>query len=83
MLNQTLEFTPFIEFLFIIFLIVLMVYLYSKMEGYWLMIFTLVFSSIIATISINNYILPFTPYIQTFFILFQLIIVIFKLFNLD
>ena len=83
MLNQTIEFTPFIEFLFIIFLIVLMVYLYTKMEGYWLMIITLIFSSIIATISITNYILPFTPYIQTFFIIFQLIIVIFKLFNLE
>lgn len=82
MLNQTLEFEPFIEFLFIIFIIVLMVYLYNKTEGYWLMIFTLVFSSIITTISISNNVLPFTPYIQTFFIIFQLIIVIFKLFNL-
>lgn len=83
MLNQSIEFTPFIEFLFLIFILILMVYLYNKTEGYWLMLFTLVFSSIITTISITNNVLPFTPYIQTFFIVFQLIIVIFKLFNLE
>jgi len=74
--------TPLIEFLFILFLLILMIYLYGKMEGYWLMIITLMFSVIIGVISITNFDLPFTPYIQLFFILFQLIIVIFKLFNL-
>lgn len=88
MINQTslIEFTiltPLIEVFFIIFLIILMIYLYSKMEGYWLMMITLMFSIIIGSISIYNFILPFTPYIQLFFMVFQLLIVVFKLYNLE
>ena len=75
--------TPLVEIIFFIFLMVLMLYCNNKMDGFWLMSIILMFSVIIGLISITNMLLPFTPYIQSFFIIFQSIILLFKILNLS
>jgi hypothetical protein len=65
---------PFIEFFFIIFLLCLMGYLYKKMRIWVMILLVFTFSLIFGIISIMRFDIPFSPYIQIFFILFQTII---------
>ncbi|MGM0496044.1 MAG: hypothetical protein ACQERX_05230 [Bacillota bacterium] len=76
LLNYSSILTPLIEVFILIFLMLIMVYLYKNMRVVALMMICLMFSVIIGVISITNWSLPFTPYLQVFFILFQLILVI-------
>jgi len=75
--------SPLIEIVIIIFLIILMIYCYRHFDGFWIMTIILVFSVIFGIISLANFQLPFTPFIQTFFIVIQLLMVLFKIINLQ
>jgi len=66
--------TPLISFFIFVFLIALMIYSYKKTNIYELILLIFLTSIIIGVISITMNILPFSPYIQAFFMLFQAII---------
>lgn len=73
-LNYTTWINPFIEFFFLMGLIITMIYMYRKMRIWVLILFIFLFSIIFGMISIMNFSVPFSPYIQIFFILFQTIV---------
>lgn len=81
MYNNTLEqvynyesfLSPLVSVLIIFFCVGLMLYLY-RYADYWLAILCVwLFSVIFGLASIQNFWLPFSPYIQIFFILIQTI----------
>ena len=78
--NFSSDLTPVIEVFLLIFLLCLQVYFLKKKNVFILVVVVLLFSLIIGVISIVNYSLPFTPWIQLFFILFQVAIVLNKAF---
>lgn len=65
---------PIFAVIIIIFLMLLMVYLYRKVGIWYLSLGILMFSIIIGINSLSFNSIPFTPYFQSFFILFQTII---------
>ena len=78
--NFSSDLSPVIEVFLLIFLLCLQVYFLKKKHVIVLVIIVLLFSLIIGVVSIANYSLPFTPWIQLFFILFQVAIVLNKMF---
>lgn len=72
--------TPLVSLGIMVLLIYMMVYFKRrKIKTIQLLIF--LFSMIIGSISIYNGVLPFTPFIQIFFILFQTIFLLESLFE--
>lgn len=71
--NMNAIMTPVIGVVVLIFMMVLMVYFYNKHKVFLPIITIFLFSLIIGitSLSIENF--PFTPYFQTFFIVFQMI----------
>jgi len=65
--------TPIIAVIVLILLMVIMVYLYNKHRIFLPILTVYLFSMIIGVMSIEIVDFPFTPYFQTFFILFQTI----------
>lgn len=66
-----LGYYPVMSLLFIVFLTMLMVFCYLRMRVFVLMLIIFVFSLIIGVNSMSETIIPFTPYLQLFFLLFQ------------
>jgi hypothetical protein len=64
----------FASIVFMVFLMVLMIYLYVKIDRFLPLLVIFLFSIIIGMVSFSGSYLPFTPFIQLFFILFQTII---------
>jgi hypothetical protein len=64
----------FASIVFMVFLMVLMIYLYVKIDRFLPLLVVFLFSIIIGMVSFSGSYLPFTPFIQLFFILFQTII---------
>lgn len=76
--------TPLIEIIIIAILLVAMIYSYQKFHkitSFLIMMVNFLISIIIGVQSILNNLLPFTPYIQLFFILTQLSLFILKINN--
>jgi hypothetical protein len=65
---------PFLEFFFLMILLLIMVYLYRKMRVWLLILTVFLFSLVFGMISIMSFAIPFSPYIQIFFMLFQSIV---------
>jgi hypothetical protein len=75
-LNTDIWIIPFLEFGFIIFLMLTMIYCYKKMRIWVIMVLIYGFSLIFGMMSIMSFSVPFSPYIQMFFILFQTLLFI-------
>lgn len=73
-LNVDVWIIPFLEFFFLMILILIMVYLYRKMRVWLLILMVFLFSLVFGMISIMSFSIPFSPYIQIFFMLFQSIV---------
>lgn len=65
--------TPMLEFVAIIVMIFLMIYLYQNHRYFLAILCVWLFSLIFGLMSIQRYSIPFSPYIQIFFILIQTI----------
>lgn len=63
--------TPFLVFIILFILMVIMVYLYSKMRVFLPILVVFLFSIAIGITSLSTPNFPFSPYFQTFFIMFQ------------
>lgn len=66
-----LDFYPIMTFLTLIILIVLSLYCYLKVRRFLLNLVIYLFSLIIGFNALNESTIPFTPYIQIFFLFFQ------------
>lgn len=64
-------FYPIMTFFGIIFLFGLMIFCYLKIRIFWIIIIIELFSLIIGFNSFNESVIPFTPYLQIFFLIFQ------------
>ena len=71
-----IEYFPLINFFMLIFLIILSLYCYTKVRRYLISLVVFLFSLIIGIRSMSETEMPFTPYIQVFFIVFQVIIIL-------
>jgi len=69
-----LGFYPLMTFFVIIFLFALMLFCYLKIRVFLLILAIYLFSLIIGLSAMNESIVPFTPFLQIFFLLFQTII---------
>lgn len=69
-------FYPIMTFFGLIFFFVLMVYCYLKLRIFWLILIIYLFSLIIGVLAVSESIIPFTPYLQIFFLIFQSILFI-------
>ena len=67
---------PLMTFFGIIFLFALMLYCYMKIRIFLVILVIYLFSLIIGFSALNESIIPFTPYLQLFFLVFQTIIFI-------
>lgn len=67
---------PFLSIFFIVFLIALMIFLYLKIRVLLVILLVFLFSIIIGILFLTIENIPFTPWIQIFFIFFQSIIFI-------
>ena len=67
---------PLMTFFGIIFLFALMLYCYMKVRIFLVILVIYLFSLIIGFSALNESIIPFTPYLQLFFLVFQTIIFI-------
>ena len=68
-----------ISIAFLLFLMILMIYFYVKIEKFLPVLLIFLFSIVIGMVSFNGSYLPFTPFIQLFFMLFQTIIFYLKI----
>ena len=73
--------TPLISIIVFILLIVLMIYVYRNMKFIELVLLIFFISMIVGVMSIQVNILPFSPIIQTFFMMFHLIMLLNALIN--
>lgn len=76
-LNQIVEYsllTPLLSGLFLLFLFIIMIYCYKKLRIFYIILIIWLFSLVIGMESIVNNDLPFSPYFQIFFMLFQTLI---------
>jgi hypothetical protein len=64
---------------FMLFLMILMIYFYVKIERFLPVLLIFLFSIVIGMVSFSGSYLPFTPFIQIFFMLFQTIIFYLKI----
>jgi len=71
-----LGFYPLMTFFAIIFLFALMMFCYLKMRVFVLILAIYLFSLIIGITSFSESVIPFTPFLQIFFLIFQSIIFI-------
>lgn len=75
-LDWSLVLIPFLSIFIIIVLLLLMLYLYLKARNFLIILVVYLFSLIIGISSLTTLYIPFTPFIQIFFILFQTVIFI-------
>lgn len=68
--------TPFLALFFILFLIGIMTFCYLKMRVFLVILVIFLFSLIIGVMFMSYEFIPFTPYLQIFFIMYQSIILI-------
>lgn len=71
-----LGFYPLMTFFAIIFLFALMLFCYLKIRVFVLILGIYLFSLIIGITAFNESVIPFSPYLQIFFLVFQSIIFI-------
>lgn len=69
-----LGFFPIMTLFVIIFLFIIMLFCYLKIRVFIVILLIYLFSLIIGFSSMNESIIPFTPYLQIFFLLFQTVI---------
>ena len=69
--DMTSMITPFLSLFFILFLIGMMLLCYAKFRVFLLILVIYLFSLIIGVMFLEIENIPFTPYVQIFFILFQ------------
>lgn len=69
-----LGFFPIMTLLVIMFLFMLMVFCYLKIRVFIVILVIYLFSLVIGLSSMSESIIPFTPYLQIFFLLFQTVI---------
>ena len=67
---------PLMTFFALMFLFGLMLYCYMKVRVFLVILVIYLFSLIIGFMALNESIIPFTPYLQIFFLIFQSIIFI-------
>lgn len=65
------SFFPIMSLFGIILLFVIMIYCYLKIRIFLVILVIYLFSLVIGVLSFNESIIPFTPYLQIFFLLFQ------------
>lgn len=66
-----LGFYPIMTFFAIIFLFAIMIFCYLKIRIFVVILGIYLFSLIIGILSFNESVIPFTPYLQIFFLFFQ------------
>ena len=66
--------TPLISLLVLFVLMIIMVALYVKVRVFLIILIVFLFSLVLGSMSLNQGDLPFTPYFQMFFLLFQTMI---------
>ena len=66
-----LGFFPLMTLFAIIFLFMLMIFCYLKVRIFIVILVIYIFSLVIGLSALNESIIPFTPYLQIFFLLFQ------------
>lgn len=71
-----LGFFPIMSLFAIIFLFMLMIYCYMKIRVFLVILVVYIFSLVIGVVSFNESVIPFTPFLQIFFLVFQTIIFI-------
>lgn len=69
-----LGFYPLMTFFVIIFLFAIMIFCYLKIRVFVVILAIYLFSLVIGITAMNESIIPFTPFLQLFFLLFQTII---------
>lgn len=69
-----LGFYPLMTFFAIIFLFGLMIFCYLKIRVFIVILGIYLFSLVIGIIAFNESVIPFTPYLQIFFLIFQTIL---------
>ena len=66
--------TPIIEVIVLFLLMIFMLYLYMKVRVWVAILVLYMFSLVIGFIAVNDGAIPFTPYLQIFFLVFQTIL---------
>ena len=71
---EIMTITPILSIIILFLLMVIMIVLYCKIRRFIVILMLFLFSLIIGIDSLKQGIIPFSPYIQIFFLLFQTII---------
>jgi len=71
-----LGFYPLMTFFAILFLFMLMIFCYLKIRVFVVILGIYLFSLVIGIIAFNESVIPFTPFLQIFFLIFQSLIFI-------
>lgn len=71
-----LGFYPLMSFFAIIFLFMLMTFCYLKVRVFLVIIIIYLFSLVIGVMALSESVIPFTPFLQLFFLIFQSAILI-------
>lgn len=71
---EMFDLLPVLDFFVMLFLVMLMIFCYMKLRVFYIILLIYLFSIIIGVMALSDPYVPFTPYFQVLFILFQTMI---------